>query len=522
MSVTRNTQAAIERWPWFRAAPAILAIAGIAVLVLLTENRVVGWEPGYNELEPAHHGWVSSHSLAIISHATAENGFVGFATQSIDESGRAVYDYFDRYPVFFSAGMHVLLSLRDKASTQVYLAKQAMNGVFLLTVVAAYILVRLLVRSWVLALAAVLLSVSSQYLLFYKDMVHYDQPALLGLIIAIYAIARHLKRPNRPLLFVSALAAVALGRGYATLAVLLVWAGFEACRIILRRGSSWPSKVREFFRQESLHVLLIASLWAAALLSYNILVEARKRGISPGETSIVSSAARRLALDQPFNDSYSEVLEWDRFLAGQATRIVRWAFPIWDYDGVTWLDAVIVALMLGTVAVYGTRLDPPGRVTLILMVVPGLAWMAALRNLTAFHDYTTMYYLGLSLAFYTALFSLLRPSAWARLLLLVGSLAIFVYRNDSTQRLHYHLSWTVSSFTQDFVEISRQLPEHGSGAFIYFADPFLKAPYAFGFYLPDAYTTPYRLAEYVVSAQDDHFPQSLTPDNTRLYLFRKP
>ena len=522
MAVARSTQAAIDRWPWLSAAPAILVIAGIAVLVFLTENRVVGWEPGYNELQPAHHGWVSSHTLAIISHATAENGFVGYATQSIDESGRPAYDYFDRYPVFFSVGMHALLSLRDKASTQVYLAKQAMNAVFLLTLVAAYLLVRLLVRNWVLAVPAVLLSVSSQYLLFYKDMVHYDQPALLGVIIAIYAIARHLKHPVRPLLFASAVAAVALGRGYATLAVLLVWAGVEACRIILRRGSSWPSKARQFFRHESLHVLIIATLWAAALLSYNILVEARKREIPPAETSIVSSAAQRLALDRPFNESNSEILRWDRFLAGQATRIVRWVLPIWDYDGVTWLDAVMVVLMLGTVAVYGTRLDSPGRTTLILMVVPGLVWMAALRNLTAFHDYTTMYYLGLSLAFYVALFSLLRPSVWARGLLLVGSLAIFVYRNDSTQRLHYHLGSTVSSYTWDFVEIGRQLPEHGAGKYVYFADPIPKAPYAFGFYLPDAYEAPYMLAEYVVSAKYDLFPQTLTPNNTRLFLFRKP
>ena len=182
----------IKRRPLSGAILPFLVLTGVAILVFVSQNRVVGFEPGYNELQPGHHGAVSSRTLAIINHATPANGFVGYVFQTIDENGRKDYDYFDRYPVFFSAGMHILLSLKSKLSTQIYLARQAMNGIFILTLVAAYLLASRLVKHWAIGLAAVLFSVSSQYLLFYKDMVHFDQPALLGFVFLMY---RH-RRPH--------------------------------------------------------------------------------------------------------------------------------------------------------------------------------------------------------------------------------------------------------------------------------------------------------------------------------------
>ena len=97
--------AADQRW-------LLLVGAGLALLVFLSQNRVVGWEPGYNELQPGHHGWVSSHTLAVIAHATPANGFVGYALTSIDRDGRMDYEYFDRYPVFYESSEEVVRVIR--------------------------------------------------------------------------------------------------------------------------------------------------------------------------------------------------------------------------------------------------------------------------------------------------------------------------------------------------------------------------------------------------------------------------
>ena len=232
--------------PSVRSERLWLVVVGaiLAAFVFLNQNRVVGWEPGYNELQPGHHGWVSSHTLAIIAQRTPANGFVGYTLASVDEAGHVDYDYFDRYPVYFSAAMHGLLSLKARLSTQIYLAKQAMNGIFLLTVLVAYLLLRKLSLASLPALAASLLAVSSPYLLFYKDMAHYDQPALLGMLILILAIA-HYKAGSSPYLVYGGALSRRASAGdtprWPSWGCGLCWRSSAWCRRgRRRRGPFWP------------------------------------------------------------------------------------------------------------------------------------------------------------------------------------------------------------------------------------------------------------------------------------------
>jgi hypothetical protein len=507
--------------PWLDTILPFAVLAGVAVLVLFSQNRVVGWEPGYNEFQAGFHGSVSSRTLAIISHATPANGFVGYTFQTIDENGRKDYDYFDRYPVFFSAGMHVLLSLKAKLSTQIYLARQAMNGIFILTLVAAYLLASRLVRHWAIGLAAVLFSVSSQYLLFYKDMVHFDQPALLGFVFLMYAIAIHMSRPNRVLLYGAALAAVALGRGYASFSVLGVWFLLEASQILVQGSKYFRDKVLLILKHDSLRVLLISFIWAASLLTYNVMTEAHKRQIPLMQTSIVQSAENRLALDESFNEKFAEILDWEEFLPGQVDRLVLWSFPIWNYDTITWLDAIIVFAMLAVITTYGAQLDMTGRKTLALMVLSGAVWLIGMRNLSAFHEYTTMYYLGLTLAFYVSALSLLRIPPKLAFAVLVCALAVFAYRNQKTQDVHNQIGLPYNSFTYDFARIREQIPDGAVTVYLPEGIKSASTSAAIGFYLPNAFLAPEKSAEYVITSEKGFLPETLTPDNTKLFLFKK-
>ena len=519
MELTRRIRTKLKLWSGIILPFAILT--GVAVLVFVTQSRVVGWEPGYNELQPGHHGAVSSRTLAIINHATPANGFVGYVFQTIDENGEKDYDYFDRYPVFFSAAMHALLSLKSKLSTQIYLARQAMNGIFLLTLAAAYLLASRLVKHWAIGLAAVLFSVSSQYLLFYKDMVHFDQPALLGFIFLMYAIAVHMRRANRVLLYGAALAAAALGRGYASIVVLGVWFVLEALQILLQRDPSLLGKVRLVLKHDSLWVMVISVLWAASLLAYNVVTEANKRQIPLMQTSIIQSAENRLSLDENFNEQYAGILEWGNFLPNQADRIVRWSFPVWDYDGTKWLNAIIVLGMLATIIAYGARVDVVDRKTLALMVLSGMVWLIAMRNLSAFHDYTTMYYLGFTLAFYISAFSLLRIPPKLAFVVLIFALAVFAYRNQKTQDLHYRIGEPYNSFTYDVIRIREQLPDGAVTVYLPDGNKTGSTSAAIAFYLPQAFLAPEEIAEYVITSEKGFLPETLTPDNTRLFLFKR-
>lgn len=385
-----------------RDASVYLAFFAVAIIVLVTQNRVVGWEPGYNELQSGHHGWVSSQTLAIIANAEAENSFVGYAQTYVDDEGNKNYDYFDRYPVFFSAGMHIILSLKTKLSTQIYLAKQVMNLIFILTIAAAFALVNKIVRNRVIALSVVMLSVSSQYLLFYKDMIHYDQPALLGLIFLIYAITVYKIDGNRWLVYFAGLISISIGRGYASYSVLLIWLLVEALDQIKERGIPLRKKVRKIIRHDAFRVLLLAIAWGAICLLYNIGIEAARRGIPFIQTSIIQSATTRLALNKDFNDSYMNTLNWGVFIKDQMVRLIRWSFPIWNYKGTFLQNINILAIVFSIIGLYTRMLDSVRKTVLLIMVFSGIFWLFIMRNLSAFHDYTAMYYLGIPLAFYAA------------------------------------------------------------------------------------------------------------------------
>jgi len=123
----------------------------LAVIVFATQFSYAGF---YDK----HHGWVSSHGLAIASHATLANGFVGHARLFVEEGGALDYDYFDRYPVFYSALLGALIRLSDDLATQVFIARQPMHACFVLALLFAWLLLRRLGLTPVAALVAVAVS----------------------------------------------------------------------------------------------------------------------------------------------------------------------------------------------------------------------------------------------------------------------------------------------------------------------------------------------------------------------------
>jgi hypothetical protein len=496
-----------------------LAATVFAATVFSTQNRVVGWEPGYNALQPGHHGWVSSHALAIIAHASPRNGFVGHALAVVDDQGDPDYVYFDRYPVFFSAGMHALISLTPRLSSKIYLAKQAMNLIFVLTACAAFLLLRKVTGKTLPALAATILAFSSGYLLFYKDMIHFDQPALLGMIVLLYTIALCALDGRRRAVYAGTLFAVSLGRGYASLVVLLVWWLLEAAGALRRPETSVRRRLLNLPALVSFRCLAMGCAWAALNPSYNLAIESARRGVSILETSIIASLLKRLALNPEFNVSNEGVLEWGFFLTDQVTRAVRWSFPVWDYEGAPALSAVIIALMLVIIVRYGRSTGAAQRMVLATAAASGVVWLIGMRNMSAFHDYTAMFYLGLALAFYAALASSLRMPRTAWLLVVALSLALFAQGNLRTRALHEEIGNVYSPFTHDFMNIAAALPENGQ--WIHLAQSVPYAPYAPGFYLPGHLLAPREVAQYIITPHRWYPSPNLTPDNSRLYLFAR-
>jgi hypothetical protein len=328
-------------------------------------------------------------------------------------------------------------------------------------------------------------------------------------VIAVYKIdgRRHWVYP-------AVLVSVSLGRGYASFAVLGTWLILEAFPLIRLRVDGW----HRFVRLVALRALILGVVWGGICLSYNIAVESIRREIPVSQTSILLSAKDRLALNEEFNESYLRILNWRTFMADQAIRIVRWSFPVWEYEGSAGLSALLIGGVFALIFLLARRLDPNRRMILLLMSISGPVWLIGMRNLSAFHDYTAMYYLGIPLAFYTALAARLRWPAAVWLTLVVVSFGLFAYRNDQIQSLHNRIGHPYDGYTHDFMRISEALP--GPGQLIDLENGVPFAPYALGFYLPDDFQAPEQLADFVISAEGNR-SASLTPENSHLFLSQR-
>jgi hypothetical protein len=516
---------------WRKRLPGLVALgvfAALALYVLASQNRFVGFEPGYDERQPKHHGWVSSHALAIISHATAENGFVGYALAYAEPDGTIRYDYFDRYPVFFSAAMHQALSITERLSSKVYIAKQIMNLIFLATLFFAALIVDKLVGSKAAALAAAVLAMSSEYLLFYKDMVHFDQPALLGMMILVYTLALYQIDGRRRLPYLGTVVAVSLGRGYASFSVLVVWLVLEMVPLLRRRQLGWPQRLGEFLRLPALRACVLGFGLGAVFLTYNVGVESLRTGAAPLQTSILQSAENRLGFDPAFNLQFAEVVGWDRFLQDQLDRLVRWSVPLRKPGGETVPNLMILAAALTVIGIQLPRWDRDRRAVALLLLVPGFVWLIGLRNMSGPHEYTSMYYLGVPLVFYASGLSLLkvprRPVlAWG---ILAAALLLFYTANRNTQSLHQELETRsdpvgrLSQFTWDMMAIRLKLPE--AAVVVALSQELPNAPYGFGFYLPEYARGSKDTADFVIARDPNAMPGNMTPENKRMFLFPRP
>ena len=497
----------------------VLALVIVVLTTFVLENRVVGLEPGYDDAQPKHHGWVTANTLAIISKATPENYFVGYALAFRDDQNRAQYEYFDRYPFFFSALFNRVLTLADTLADKLYLAKQVMNMIFLGTLVLAFLILEKLTGNKPLSLAVVLLAFSNPYLLWYKDMVHFDQPALLGFLLLIYAIAIYKLDGSKTLLYIAPFVAIGLGRGYASYSILFLWLAFEAFLLLQKRELNYREKLKNLIRHPSFFLLVLALIWGASLLSYNILAEAAKRDVSIVQTSILRSARYRLSLNNEFNLENEGVINWRTFTEDQIERILQWTFPFKGVNFGPWQNAFLVAVMFLIMGIMIWRQPLEKKIIYFLLILSGFGWLIPLRNLAAFHDYTAMYYIGVPLVFFLSIFTFLPLSRRISYVLAVLTLVLYVSALVQVRGWHEERAGRANQYTHDFVRILDKID--GAEKNINMPEMIPYGPFTPGFYLSEHYLTSREMAEYVVTRNRKYPSKNLTPENEIIFLYEK-
>jgi hypothetical protein len=491
---------------WLAAA----ALAAALAFVFADQPRDDGFRRG-------HRGWVSAHTLAIVERSVPANGLVGYTLSLRTERGRDLY-YFDRYPVFFAAGLEVIEDLFARSTVQeIRVARQVMNGIYALTLLAAVLLLVELGLSLPAAIAASALAGASATMVAFRDMVHFDQPALFGIVALLWSLARYRRGGSGRLVVVMSALAVMSGRGYASFAVLGAWWIFESAAVLARERAA--AAIRTVATSVPTSACVVAIATGTICLGYNVVMESRIRGVPVSEAGIIGSAWQRLALDQGFNDRNEKRIAWSHVLQSQQAGLAHGVLPWTRRDPIQsreWLRTTLAAIVVAVAVGFAATRGEATRWVWLAAVAGGPVWLLVMRNLAAFHQYTALYLFPLCLTFFAALVH--RLPARVAALVAVAACAVLASATDGFNRSVVHQMGTSRQDTLDMMEIERAL---GPGdAVAVDKQIFRGVPYAYGFYLPNNDIVVEGPASLVISRRRRFNGENLTPGNSGIALYR--
>lgn len=492
-----------------------------------------------------HRGWVAAHSLAISDKATKQNKYLGH-TCTFENSGKLDFYYFDRYPIFFSAVSKIVLSTQRSLADKIKLSRQWMNFLYILTFILIFFLVNEFISNREISLYTTLFLASGFYFIKYKDMFHYDQPAVLGMVAFLLALKlREKGKVGIHLLVLSSIYGVLSGRGYATCLLIAGWYFIDNFSYI--KKNSLHRFVRTFYKRDSFIVSVIAAVFAIGALFYNVHTESKIRNVSYKNTSIFQTAKHRTGATN--NKKYD--FPWPSFTSTQLSRISKSFLPF-SINGIrtakkfaggkelfnkssmlklTYYSSILLFLITLLVIIRETKKDRRNfityfkdqlTVTNVTILCSGLFWMFPMKRLAAPHHYTIIYYIGLNTFLISILINFLKENKLVLKAIRITSIFFILTSIYSVGRFYNNEENAGPDFTGDFDNIEKTLKESKvkSVRLTKSYRSFVKgSPYAVCFYLGDKYISD--KSNHIISDKPNPELENLTPKNKNIFLMKK-
>ena len=498
---------------------------------------------------PGLHSWNTAFYLTKATNLSPEHNFLRFSHRSMDADGVPIYEPYNRFPIGGYALIKlVILPFGDDLAAKIYAVRTMFLLFFAGSAALAYLsLCRLIANRWI-ALTATLLAFSTYYLLYYNDMPATETGlSLFGVLLTFHGMVLFVQEARFRQLLIKACAALLLGWHVAALLVPFVVLGMLGELNRARRLPDPPSlagrikvcvSAPPFSRYMTLAVVTL--LFCMALVSFNLGSEYRAfdGDVPLTELPTVKSMIYRLGADDEFNERHAGQLEWGNFLTNQFYRVARATLPfnVSPFDNHSVIEdkddlGVIVGALASGVAVIGL-LFVRHKMLLATLVSVGFCWSLPMRHNTAFHDFETVFYVGVPLVLFSMGLSCVRGLFGGRLLVGLSAAALLVFVLSGSQMARFGQDKQASEFQEaiaaDFERI-RTIAEAGQGVFV--AEPYsflagIGGIAAYYYYLtgrvighswrnlPD--DLPYDL---FISRQRIDIPALLTPENKQIFLY---
>jgi hypothetical protein len=496
---------------------AFLILLGAVLFVF--QNKTNGFNNG-------HHGNLSSHGMALARNLSAvKHPLFMFTRRSLLADGQIAYAGYNRFPVF----PFLLIRLGTQAfephlAEQIYVARLIMDLFFLMAMLVGFMLARELLQSDQQALIATLLTFSSYYLLYYSDMIFNDIPALLGFVLALLLVVKN--RNERKYTFLLVLTALfVVSMGWQPIAVFVSWLLVDLVHVIRQK----LFKLTSFLARPSCVATLSAIAFGVVILLLQLLNEQRVTGLPLRETDSFQSALWRFGLGASQSYAqYAEALSWASFSIQQLFRMASMIVPFADlltgfirlkYAVAAGLGviAVAVALCLHTPAARSSvraYLSAHRRV-LLVMVLSGLMWSLPMRRFVVFHDFQTIFYIGIPIALFTGLGHVCHGASRVCMTIVAALFVLSVYAGN----LHKTSDMPrLNGITAEFQRVGNHLPPDAR-VFFDVSDSTLGVGYcSLDYYAAGVIRASRDSADYCLSLNADYSGMRLT-DNPHVNLF---
>ena len=492
--------------------------SGIAVLIFIFILFI--YQNDMNGFVRGHHGYLSSHGMAISRNLSISTHFLMYHFKYKDENDTVRYSPYNRFPVtaFLVIKLATMWADHD-LSMQISIARDIMNLFLIGSFICSFSALKLITEKSIISLISAFITFSSSYLLYYNDMIFNDIPALFGVLLAFHGVVVYEKKNKFRQYLLESLIAVSLG--WQAFFILLPYALIKS--II---GLKNKKSIKVLLKIEALHVALLSLFFGAFILSFNLLNEYLVSDKPLTELSSVQSAKYRMGFSDKRGSEPPIVRSWKVFIPSQIKRIGRLSIPhILIMDGGE--DSVVYAagflcILLSILFIWLSK----HKLLFSMLVLSGILWAICMRTFVAYHDFQSIFYIGIPLVLYINIMNLvfrLRQIQNLKIFFIVLSLFII-----SLSCIHMNLIKAMNtdranSITADYQVIYDKI---GKGNKIHIMGDRVKVGGGFhgcDFYLSGNYiqTNPHS-AVYFIASSRNLFPQELllTPENKHVFLFQ--
>ncbi len=393
-------------------------------LAMFAALAALGGDRGYF-YRPANHDHNTAQALTMAENLSPRHNFRLARQVWLNQDGGFEYDTYASFPIGgFALIKAAIAPFGDDAASKLLAARVLMLLMFCGAALFAYLAIARIAGRRSVALAAVLLTFSGFYALYYADGVFNEGVMeLFGATLAFHGMAVFIQEGRFRQLLVKTCAALFIGWHVYALLLPFIAIGFggEAAALV-RSALSSSEKAKAartafaaLIRSRYAALAAVAILFGSALLAFNFANEYADfagDGANITELPLADSILRRFGQ----TDDYEErpALAWGDFLrrqfyrAGAAVlpyslvRAAGWDFPVPEPARNVALAPALWGLAATCAALGALALARRWRILTATAILFGFCWAIPMRHNTFYyqHMFEGLPYMGLSLALF--------------------------------------------------------------------------------------------------------------------------